>query len=41
MSGNINKSCLTSEIKSIFNIKNIEFSVYYIFFGFEHISSKS
>ena len=27
-------SCLTSEINSIFNVKSIEFSVYYIFFGF-------
>ena len=29
------KSCPTSEINSIFNIKTIEFSVYSIFFGFK------
>ena len=28
------KSCLTSEINSIFNVKNIEVSVYYILFSF-------
>ena len=28
------KSCLTSEKYSIINVQNIEFSVYYIFYGF-------
>ena len=27
------KNCLSSEINSIFSVKSIEFSVYYIFFG--------
>ena len=37
------KSCLTSEINSIFNIKSIEFSVLIITFSlvFEHVSYKS
>ena len=34
LSENMKKSCLTSEIDSIFNVKSIELSVYYIFFGF-------
>ena len=37
-SENTKKSCLTYEMNSIFNVKSIEFSVNYIFFGFEHVS---
>ena len=33
-SKNFKKSCITSEINSIFIVKNLEFSVYYIFYGF-------
>ena len=32
---------LRNEINSIFNVKIIESSVYYIFFGSEHVSFKS
>ena len=32
---------LQEKINSIFNVKFIEFSVYYIFFGFEHVSFKN
>ena len=28
------KPCLSSEINSILNVKSIQFTVYYIFFGF-------
>ena len=38
----IEKSCLTSEVNSIFIIKSIEFSVNYVFLFFlKHVSFKS